>query len=171
MKIKKVVMRKMYQDMKVGFRTSFGVTTRKHFSMIEIHTDDGVGYGDCSAFERPWYNEETRDGAFDIIRKFLVPTLFEFGDVPSPEAFYDATSWIRRNKMARAAVDCALWDLYAQDAVYPADSAQDLLRFFRLRINIYAASYYGASTDEFYQIAYSVGCVAAQVRVYAFFIS
>ena len=115
MKIKKVVMRKMYQDMKVGFRTSFGVTTRKHFSMIEIHTDDGVGYGDCSAFERPWYNEETRDGAFDIIRKFLVPTLFEFGDVPSPEAFYDATSWIRRNKMARAAVDCALWDLYAQE--------------------------------------------------------
>jgi len=116
MKIEKVVMRKMYQDMKVGFRTSFGVTTRKEFSMIEIHTTDGaVGYGDCSAFERPWYNEETRDGAFDVIRKFLVPTLFEYDDLPKPEVFFDATDWVRRNRMARAAVDCALWDLYAQD--------------------------------------------------------
>jgi len=115
MKIEKVVMRKMYQDMKVGFRTSFGVTTRKEFTMLELHTKDGIGYGDCSAFERPWYNEETRDGAFDILRKFLVPALFEYGDIPTPETFFDATSWIRRNRMARAAVDCALWDLYAQE--------------------------------------------------------
>lgn len=115
MKIEKVVMRKMYQDMKVGFRTSFGVTTRKEFTMLELHTKDGIGYGDCSAFEQPWYNEETRDGGFDIIRKFLVPALFEYGEIPTPETFFDATSWIRRNRMARAAVDCALWDLYAQE--------------------------------------------------------
>jgi len=116
MKIAKVILRKMYQDLKVGFRTSFGVTTRKRFSMVEIHTTDGlVGYGDCSAFERPWYNEETRDGAFYVIEKYLVPTLFEMGDIESPEAYFNATNWIRRNRMARASVDCALWELYAKE--------------------------------------------------------
>ena len=116
MKIDKVIMRKMYQDQKVGFRTSFGVTTRKEFTTLEIHTKEGaVGYGDCSAFEQPWYNEETRDGAFDVIQKFIVPTLLQYDELPKPEEFFNATDWIRRNRMARAAVDCALWDLYAQD--------------------------------------------------------
>jgi len=53
MKIKKIILRKMYQDMKSGFRTSFGITTRKKFSMIEIHTTEGIGYGDCSALDKP----------------------------------------------------------------------------------------------------------------------
>lgn len=116
MKLKKVVMRKMYQDMKVGFRTSFMLMNRKEFTTIELHTTDGlVGYGDCSPHYRPDYNEEFRDGAFDIIRKFLVPALFEYDDIPMPEKFFQDMNWIRRNRMARAAVDCALWDLYAQD--------------------------------------------------------
>lgn len=106
----------MYQDLRVGFRTSFGIINRKEFSMVELHTVDGlVGYGDCSALERPWYNEETRDGAFDIIKNFLGTALIEAGDIKHPEEFFNATSWIRRNRMARAAVDCALWDLYAQE--------------------------------------------------------
>lgn len=41
-------------DFKVPFRTSFGLNTQKDFSMVELHTADGlVGYGDCSAFSDP----------------------------------------------------------------------------------------------------------------------
>ena len=116
MKIEKVILRKLYQDLKVGFRTSFGVTTKKRFTMVEIRTTDGlVGYGDCSAFEQPWYNEETRDGAFYVIEKFLVPTLFQFDEIPTPEKFFEATNWVRRNRMARSSIDCALWELYAKE--------------------------------------------------------
>jgi len=116
MKIEKVVMRKMYQKMKVPFQTSFGLTDRKEFSMVELYTNGGVvGYGDCSAQLLPNYNEETRDGAFDVIQRYLVPALFEYGDIATPEEFFNATAWIRRNRMARSAVDCALWDIYAKE--------------------------------------------------------
>ena len=54
MKISKVVIRRMSLDFKVPFRTSFGLNTRKDFSIVELHDSDGnVGCGACSAFWRP----------------------------------------------------------------------------------------------------------------------
>lgn len=54
MKITKAVVRRMSLDFKVGFRTSFGLSTTKDFSIVELHDSDGnVGYGACSAFMRP----------------------------------------------------------------------------------------------------------------------
>lgn len=120
MKITKAIVRRMSIDFKVPFRTSFGLNTQKDFSMVELHTADGlVGYGDCSAFFRPWYNEETTVGALFVIKNFLIPALFEQEDIKDPETFFDETSWIRRNRMARASVDCALWDLYSRELGVP----------------------------------------------------
>lgn len=115
MKIQKIVMRKMAMDMKVPFMTSFGITKTKDFTMVELHTKENVGYGDCSAFGKPWYNEETTEGAFEIIKNELAPVLFSHDDIKDAQQFYEETNWIRRNKMARSAVDCALWDLYAKE--------------------------------------------------------
>lgn len=62
----------MSLDFKVPFRTSFGLNTRKDFSIVELHDSDGnVGYGACSAFWRPWYNEETTEGALLLSRSSL----------------------------------------------------------------------------------------------------
>lgn len=120
MKISKVVVRRMSLDFKVPFRTSFGLNTTKDFSIVELHDSDGnVGYGACSAFMRPWYNEETTMGALFIIKEYLIPALFDAGDFKDPEWFFDHTSWIRRNRMARASVDCALWELYSKELGIP----------------------------------------------------
>ena len=106
MKITKAVVRRMSLDFKVGFRTSFGLSTTKDFSIVELHDSDGnVGYGACSAFMRPWYNEETTMGALFVIKEYLIPSLFEAGDFKDPEWFFDHTGWIRRNRMARASVE------------------------------------------------------------------
>ena len=120
MKIKKVVLRELELKHKVGFRTSFGVSTVKNFSVIEVHDSDGnVGYGECSPFFRPWYNEETTGGAIIILKNFLIPELFNFGEFKTPEDFWFHTGWIRRNRMARSAVDCALWELYSKQMGIP----------------------------------------------------
>ena len=120
MKITKAVIRRMSLDFKVPFRTSFGLNTTKDFSIVELHDSDGnVGYGACSAFMRPWYNEETTIGALFIIKQYLVPALFDAGDFKDPEWFFDHTAWIRRNRMARASVDCALWELYSKELGIP----------------------------------------------------
>jgi len=115
MKIKKVVLRKMEMTLKAPFETSFGVTRSKKFIVVEIHGKDHVGYGDCSAFAAPWYNEETTESAWYVIQEFLIPTLFSNDEISTPEEMHEQFAWIRRNKMAKAAIDCALWDLYAKE--------------------------------------------------------
>ena len=121
MKITKVVLRRLALKMKgAGFRTSFAQITQKDFSLIELHSDSGlVGYGECSPLFFPWYSEETTLGAISVLQTVLIPSLLDAGEIASPEAFFDATSWIRRNRMARAAVDCALWDLWSKEQGLP----------------------------------------------------
>ena len=115
MKITKVVLRKMKMALNVPFQVSFGVIKEKHFIAVELHTKDHVGYGDCSAFNMPFYNEETIVTAWHIIQDFLVPLLFSVEDIAHPEDMQPLFEHVRRNRMAKAALDCALWDLYAKE--------------------------------------------------------
>ena len=116
MRIEKAVIRQMKLPFKTGFRTSFGTTVVKDFLLVELYDAEGrFGLGECSAFMRLWYNEETTVGARYVIREFLLSELLRAEEIASPEAFFDQTAWIRRNRMARSAVDCALWDLWSRE--------------------------------------------------------
>lgn len=116
MRIEKAVIRQMKLPFKTGFRTSFGTTVVKDCLLVELYDAEGrFGLGECSAFMRPWYNEETTVGARYVIREFLLSELLRAEEIASPEAFFDQTAWIRRNRMARSAVDCALWDLWSRE--------------------------------------------------------
>lgn len=115
MKIKKLILRKMRMELKTPFETSFGVMKDKHFIVAELHSADQVGYGDCSAFASPWYNEETTVTAWHVMQDFLIPLLFSKAQIDHPEEVQPLFSVIRRNKMAKAALDCAVWDLYAKE--------------------------------------------------------
>lgn len=120
MDIAKITLRRLKLQLRFPFITSFGIHTSKDFSIIEITDTDGLtGYGECAALFRPWYNEEFADGAVAVTREFLIPQLLETKTIKTPEEFFDATSWIRRNRMARASVDCALWDLYSKEQNIP----------------------------------------------------
>jgi len=105
--------------MKIDFRTpfevSFAVMKNKHFIAVEVHSDNHVGYGDCSAFEHPYYNEETIVTAWHIIEDFLIPIVFSHDEISHPAEVTELFSPIRRNKMAKSALDCAIWDLYAKE--------------------------------------------------------
>jgi o-succinylbenzoate synthase len=115
MKIKKIILRKMKMPLRVPFETSFGVTKDKYFIVAEIHSKDFVGYGDCSAFAYPWYNEETTVTAWHMMQDFLIPLIFSKDEISHPQEVYQLFAHIRRNKMAKAALDCATWDLYAKE--------------------------------------------------------
>ncbi len=120
MRIEKAVIRQMKLPFKTGFRTSFGTTVVKDFLLVELYdAKRRLGLGECSAFMRPWYNEETTVGARYVIREFLLSELLRSEEIASPEAFFDQTAWIRRNRMARSAVDCALWDLWSREKGIP----------------------------------------------------
>mgnify|MGYP000889812353 FL=1 len=78
MKIEKFVLRKVQIQLKAPFETSFARMTGKHFIALEVHTKDHVGYGDCSALEFPFYNEETIETAWHILEKFFLVSIGKY---------------------------------------------------------------------------------------------
>ncbi|MDU4961670.1 MAG: o-succinylbenzoate synthase [Sporomusaceae bacterium] len=115
MEITKIVLRKVKIDLKTPFTVSFATMKDKHFINVEVHSKNHVGYGDCSAFAHPFYNEETVSTAWHIMQDFLIPLLLGKETIARPEETHELFAHVRRNKMAKAALDCAVWDLYAKE--------------------------------------------------------
>src|SRR5476649_192421 len=114
MKIDKIVLRKMKMALKTPFTTSFATQTEKRFSIVEVHTQGQIGYGDCSAIALPFYNEETNVTAWHIMRDFLIPMLKQAGEITHPSQARELFKPVKRNNCAKAAIEGALWDAYAK---------------------------------------------------------
>lgn len=100
--------------MKNPFTTSFGTVQNKQFIVVEAYDELGnVGYGECDAFEVPWYTEETVKTCWHMLEDFFVPTLLN-EELTHPEQVRKMLSSYRRNPMAKAGIETAIWDLYAK---------------------------------------------------------
>ncbi len=114
MHIKKLVIRHMNMTMKNPFTTSFGSVQQKRFLIVEVHDERGnIGYGEGEAFEAPWYTEETTETCAHMIERFLAPLIFS-APIEHPREVTERFRPIRRNNMAKAAVECAIWDVYCK---------------------------------------------------------
>lgn len=114
MKIVSASIRKVDIPFRNPFETSFTSMDAKKTIILELHDQDGtVGYGESSAFEQPFYNEEFRDGSWDLITKQLLPRILN-KELRHPDNMYALMTDIRRNNMSKSAINCALWDIYAK---------------------------------------------------------
>src|SRR5690625_821078 len=96
------------------FTTSFGTLHHKDLFIIEvIDKKDHRGYGETVAFLTPWYTEETVQTNEHIITDFLID-LLRNNPLNHPDDVHDIFSPIRGNRMAKAALEGAIWDLYAK---------------------------------------------------------
>lgn len=118
-KIEEIVLHKIKMRLKQPFRTSFGTMQEKFFYIIESKDDEGnSGFGETVAFTQPWYTEETTETNRHIIEDILTPLLFE-KNISHPDEVSAIFSPIRRNHMAKAALEGAIWDLYAKQRGKP----------------------------------------------------
>lgn len=109
-----VTIRTVEMRMKFPFETSFGVLQDKRFLVVEAQTADGlVGYGEGVAFTAPWYTEETVTSMEHVLTEFLIPAILN-KDIGHPDDLQPIFASIRRNAMAKACLEGAFWDLYAQ---------------------------------------------------------
>ena len=114
MKVTEVTIRTLKMRMKFPFETSFGVLQDKEFLLLEAKTEDGlIGYGEGVAFTAPWYTEETVQTTKHVLQEFLVPAILN-KTIQHPDELQQLFSKIRRNNMAKACLEGAFWDLYAQ---------------------------------------------------------
>lgn len=112
--IKKITMRKLKMKLNHPFKTSFGTVKDKEFFILEATDHDGNrGYGESVAFSTPWYTEETTKTTEHIITDFLIKILRE-NEFTHPDELSALFAPIRGNNMAKAAIEGAIWDLYAK---------------------------------------------------------
>lgn len=113
MKIDRIEMREIKLPLVAPFETSFGVTTERRIILVEVFGEGLTGWGECTCNEGPFYNHEATDMAWTLLRDFAGP--FTIGrEIGGPEEACQLTSRIRGNRMARAAIETAIWDLSAK---------------------------------------------------------
>jgi O-succinylbenzoate synthase len=113
MRFDSVELREIALDLVAPFETSFGRTTSRRIILVAARSGEFVGWGECTAPEGPFFNEEFTAGAWEVLTRFLVPRAIaaEFG---GPEGVARALAPIRGHRMARAALEAAAWDLEAK---------------------------------------------------------
>jgi O-succinylbenzoate synthase len=122
MRVECAVLRHVEMPLKFRFRTSFGETGIKKFLLLELRGEGLSGWGECIAEEGPFYSPETLSTAMPILSAYLLPLILGKA-VSSPEEFERLAARIRGNRMAKAAVECALHDLFARAAGVPLGKA------------------------------------------------
>jgi O-succinylbenzoate synthase len=114
MKIIKAILRKVDLPLRTPFQTSFATMTHKKCIILELQDADGtIGFGESSAFDIPFYNEEFRDGSWELIKNLLLPRILD-KEISHPDEIYQLFADIRKNNMSKSAVNCALWDIFSQ---------------------------------------------------------
>lgn len=100
------------------FETSFGRSYDRTFSLVKVFEGGLCGWGECVAEEAPLYSGETTETAWHVMRDFLAPLILTRGIV-EPEDFARAAGVYRGNRMAKAGLELALWDLRGKKAGRP----------------------------------------------------
>ncbi len=121
--LKKIILHRLMMRMIDPFATSFGTMQDKEFFIIEaLDTDGNRGFGESVSFPIPWYTEETVKSNKDIIEDFLIPILRD-NEIEHPNEVFPLFGRLRGNNMAKAAIEGAIWDLYAKREGIPLATA------------------------------------------------
>ena len=97
------------------FETSFGVTTGRRILLVELESDGLTSWGECVAGEHPYFSEETVDTAWLVAETELVPSLLNAGaELRSAGSCPHIFKQVRGHRMAKAALENAVWDIEAQ---------------------------------------------------------
>ena len=113
MKIESIVLRELSMSLIHPFATSFGETRERRILLVEVRSEGLSGWGECTAGEHPHFNEESTDTAWVTILQELAP-LLNAAEQQSGGKCPGIFRQVRGNRMAKAALENAVWDLEAQ---------------------------------------------------------
>jgi o-succinylbenzoate synthase len=100
------------------FETSFGRTYDRDILLVCVHTEGGNAWGECVAGENPYYSEEWIGDAWPTIETFLAPALIG-KTLDSAAACVPLMKKIRGHRMAKAAIENALWAAESEEKNIP----------------------------------------------------
>ncbi|WP_150461568.1 o-succinylbenzoate synthase [Nesterenkonia ebinurensis] len=124
MRIESITVRRLTMEMMSAFTTSFGTQTHRDLLIVEARSGAHSGYGECVAMAAPFYSEEATSTCAVAIEEYLVPRLQNWSRqqgtpdgvvvIDHPRQISEAFASLKRNNMAKSAVEGAVWDLWAK---------------------------------------------------------
>jgi len=101
------------------FRISNGSVAEKDSILIEVRSRDGiVGWGEASPMSGAFYSDDTPDGAWKTLNETLIPSFLDGNEI-DPSQFYLRLRELEGDNFAKAGLEGALWDAYAQTFSVP----------------------------------------------------
>jgi o-succinylbenzoate synthase len=113
MKLDRIKLRQIRMPLVHFFETSFSRTYSRDIILVEVTSGGLNGYGEVTAGENPFYNEEWTDSAWLILHDYVAPRVLG-KSLNSPDDVYPLTAHIRGHNMARGGLETAVWDLAAR---------------------------------------------------------
>src|SRR2546421_113709 len=93
-------------------------TSLRRIILVRVFSDGIIGYGEATSPEAPFYNHESTGTAWHILKDFILSRVLH-AKLDKPEEVAPLLRPIRGHNMAKAAVETALWDLYARQRQQP----------------------------------------------------
>src|ERR1700693_1507942 len=116
--LERIVLRQIRMPLVHFFETSFSRTHERHIVLVEVISDGLSGWGEVTAGENPFYNEEWTASIWPLLCDYVAPRVLHHS-FESAEQVFDRTAHIRGHFMARGGVEAAVWDLEARRAGVP----------------------------------------------------
>jgi o-succinylbenzoate synthase len=118
MKIEAITLREVQMPLVHFFETSFGRLYSRRILLVSVEGDGVRGWGECVAGEDPFYSSEWIDSAWPTITRYLAPVLLGKTLSQGREAAA-LLGKIRGHRMAKAALENAVWDAEAREKKQP----------------------------------------------------
>ncbi len=119
MQIKSIELIEINLPLVAFFETSFGRTYERKIILTRVRDTEGnEGWGECTAGETPSYCEEWTESCWQVLEKILAPMVVG-KEFETAENVWDLMKTVRGNRMAKAAIETAIWDLEAKKLNVP----------------------------------------------------
>ena len=101
------------------FRISNGVISEKDAILVEVNTgNDVIGWGEASPMSGGFYSSDTPESAWSVLSDSLIPAALNAGEI-DVSGFYEQLRAHPGDAFAKAGIEGALWDAYANTLQVP----------------------------------------------------
>ncbi|HET9308614.1 MAG TPA: o-succinylbenzoate synthase [Candidatus Sulfotelmatobacter sp.] len=118
MKIEAITLREIHMPLVHFFETSFGRTYSRRILLVTVHSEGVDGWGESVVGEDPFYSSEWIESAWPTLMHYLIPSLLG-KRVESGRDCPPLYAKVRAHRMAKAALENAVWDAEAAQKKQP----------------------------------------------------
>jgi O-succinylbenzoate synthase len=118
MRIEAITLREIQMPLVHFFETSVSRLYHRRILLLTAHCDGINGWSECVAAEDPFYSSEWAETAWPTIKHYLAPAVLG-RTLASARESVPLMARVRGHRMAKAAVENALWDAEAREKQQP----------------------------------------------------